>query len=63
MPYVSGRLAKLAKSIIEILLQETLAQLFPTVHAEGTVKCFSLKESWGKLLYECALNHLSSIGK
>lgn len=35
-------------SIAEILLQETLAQLFPIVHAKGTVKCFSLKESWGK---------------
>lgn len=27
-------------SIVEILLEEPLSQLFPVAHAKGTVKCF-----------------------
>lgn len=35
-------------SIVEILLQEMLSQLFPIVHAKGAVKCFWMKEARGK---------------
>lgn len=33
----------LANSVVEILLQETLAQFFPIVHTKGAAKCFSPK--------------------
>lgn len=69
MPYVSGRLAELDgfrpafKFYSRNCLAGNTCPFVPVVHAKGIVKRFSPKESWGNLLYECALNCLSSVGQ